>query len=130
MITLDGNKMSKSKGNVVDPDDYDPDELRNYLMFIGPYFDGGDWDDSKIKGIIKFHNRLRRWFGSASDEGEDIELGGFINTIDRGVETFKFNLVISGFMKFYNTHKNKTISSSTKDELMRIFHCFSPGFEI
>jgi len=51
MITKDGTKMAKSIGNVVNPDDYDPDELRMYLMFLGHYFDGGDWDDSKIKGI-------------------------------------------------------------------------------
>ena len=52
MITKDGSKMSKSTGNVVNPEDYDQDELRMYLMFIGHYFDGGDWDDSKIKGKV------------------------------------------------------------------------------
>ena len=40
MITKDGSKMSKSIGNVVNPEDYDQDELRMYLMFIGHYFDG------------------------------------------------------------------------------------------
>jgi leucyl-tRNA synthetase len=41
MILKDGQKMSKSKGNVVNLDDYDSDEIRFYLMFIGHYFDGG-----------------------------------------------------------------------------------------
>ena len=130
MITMDGHKMSKSKGNVVNPDDYDQDYLRNYLMFIGPYFDGGDWDDSKIKGISRFHGRLKRWLSEAVENGETIDMDKFIGTVDRSVETFKFNLVISGFMKFYNENKNKTISYQTRDEILKMFTCFAPGFEI
>jgi leucyl-tRNA synthetase len=43
MILNNGEKMSKSKGNVVSLDGYDPDTIRLYLMFIGHYFDGGSW---------------------------------------------------------------------------------------
>lgn len=51
MILNNGEKMSKSKENVINPSDYVQRELRFYLMFIGHYFDGGSWDDKNIKGI-------------------------------------------------------------------------------
>ncbi len=65
MVTRDGAKMGKSKGNAVDPDAYDPDELRLYLMFMGPYNEGGDWNDASIKGVSKFLKRMRAWVGPA-----------------------------------------------------------------
>jgi len=129
MITLNGNKMSKSKGNVVNPDNYDQDELRLYLMFIGHYFDGGDWDDSKIKGIRRFIGRFTKWMQSSSESGESIDLGDFIKTIDEYTESFKFNKVVSSFMEFYNMNKNKTINIETASELKMIFRSFAPGFK-
>ena len=48
MILNNGEKMSKSKGNVINLDSYDSDEIRFYLMFIGHYFDGGSWNDKNI----------------------------------------------------------------------------------
>lgn len=68
MVTRDGAKMGKSKGNAVDPDAYDPDELRLYLMFMGPYQDGGDWNDASIKGVTKFLNRMRAWLAPETPE--------------------------------------------------------------
>ena len=59
MILNGGEKMSKSKGNVVSLDGYDPDEIRFYLMFIGHYFDGGSWSDENIIGIRRFINRMK-----------------------------------------------------------------------
>jgi len=128
MITLDGHKMSKSKGNVVNPDDYDPDELRMYLMFIGHYFDGGDWDDSKIKGIRRFIGRFSRWNESSVENGEDIDITQFKEKIDNFTESFKFNKVISSFMEFYNKNKNKTISNKTSNEITEMIRCFAPSF--
>ncbi len=129
MITMDGEKMSKSKGNVANPSDYDQDEIRLYLMFIGHYFDGGDWDDSKIKGITRFVNRLRRWLENSSENGETLPLDDFIGKIDGYTESFKFNKVLSTFMEFYNKNKKKEISKETAKNLYNIFSCFAPGFE-
>jgi leucyl-tRNA synthetase len=53
MILNNGEKMSKTKGNVINPDDYQPSILRFYMMFIGHYFDGGSWDDKNINGITR-----------------------------------------------------------------------------
>ena len=60
-ITKDGTKMSKSKGNTVSPDEfieqYGSDTFRCYLMFMGPYDEGGDWNDKGIKGVDRFLRR-------------------------------------------------------------------------
>jgi leucyl-tRNA synthetase len=69
MITANGAKMGKSKGNAVNPDDYDQDELRMFLMFLGPYQDGGDWNDKGINGIRRFLGRMKRWL--LSGRGHD-----------------------------------------------------------
>jgi leucyl-tRNA synthetase len=121
--------MSKSKGNVVNPDDHDPDELRLYLMFIGHYFDGGDWDDKKIVGIRRFINRFTRWLAEANDEGEKIILNEFISKIEFNTERFKFNKVISTFMEFYNKNKGRTMNNETAEELRKILKCFAPSFK-
>ena len=127
-ITLNGNKMSKSKGNVVNPDDYDPDELRFYLMFLGHYFQGGDWDDSKIKGIRRFIGRMSRWVNSSEKAGVDINLDKLIETIDSYTKSFKFNKIVSTFMEFYNKNKNIKLSSKSANEIKTILMCFMPGF--
>lgn len=125
MITKDGHKMSKSKGNVVDPNDYDPNELRMYLMFIGPYTQGGDWEDTKIKGIRRFIGRWDRWTESATEGGEDLnDIKVLEETIDNYMNTWKFNKVISSLMEYYNKNKNKTISDDSKEKLNKIYNCF------
>jgi len=68
LIIKDGVKMSKSKGNVVVPDEYiskyGADTLRAYLMFIGPYSDGGDFRDSGIEGLNKFLRKVWKLLSS------------------------------------------------------------------
>ena len=61
-ITKDGFKMSKSRGNVVNPDEwverFGADTVRLYLMFLGPWESGGDWDDSGIQGHWRWLKRV------------------------------------------------------------------------
>lgn len=128
MITHKGEKMSKSKGNVINPDDYDASELRMYLMFIGHYFDGGDWDDSKIIGIRKFIGRMRRWTQEATADGQEISIDELTTKIDNFTMSFKFNKVISSMMEFYNSNKNKTINKETADKISAIMRVFAPTF--
>lgn len=128
MITKDGAKMSKSKGNVVDPMDYDSDELRMYLMFIGHYFDGGEWDDKNIKGIRRFLGRMGRWL---ADTGEDdIDTDDLLMYIDGYMNSFKVNKVVSTFMEFYNTNKGKRPTKECAAEIEEILQNFAPSFEI
>ena len=128
MITHKGQKMSKSIGNVVNPDDYDPDELRLYLMFIGHYFDGGDWNDQNIIGIRRFINKMKAWLNAASDSGQEIDIVKFEETIHNFTMSFKFNKVVSSFMEFYNKNKGITLTKEQAKQVEDIFKVFAPGF--
>jgi len=126
VIRKDGAKMSKSKGNAVSPDDYDPDELRLYLMFIGPYFEGGEWSDEHLVGQRRFLARMRRWL---TDKGSDrVDLSSFEDQVDRDVRAFKFNKVVSGFMEFYNRHKHLRPDGETARRIEEVLRVFAPGF--
>ncbi len=126
VIRKDGAKMSKSKGNAVSSDDYDPDELRLYLMFIGPYFEGGEWSDEHIVGQRRFLARMRRWL---EERGSDrIDLASFEEQVDRDVRSFKFNKVVSGFMEFYNRHKYLRPDADAARRIEAVLRVFAPGF--
>lgn len=129
MITKDGNKMSKSKGNAVNPDGYDQDEIRMYLMFLGPYRDGGDWSDSHIKGIRRFISRMKNWLGESSLEGEYIDgIPTLTQSIDSYNNNLKFNLIVSTLMSFYNKNKNTQLSIECARDIESILKCFCPSF--
>lgn len=92
MVIKDGAKMSKSRGNVVVPDDYiskfGADTLRCYLMFCGRYSDGGDFRDSGIFGMQKFLKRVWRLSGSVdqwvSNVSESVGLVGSVKLVSTG----------------------------------------------
>ena len=111
-ITKDGFKMSKSRGNVVNPDDwvgkFGADTVRLYLMFLGPWEAGGDWDDSGISGQWRWLNRV--WNLVLGD----VETGGdsagairrathaMIGKVTQDIERFRFNTMIAAMMEFTN----------------------------
>ncbi len=116
-ITKDGSKMSKSRKNVVSPDQfiarYGSDTFRIYLMFMGSYQDGGDWSDKGIVGIHRFLNRIWRLVhqiqeqGSTGPEGPGNDLRRAmhyaIKHVGQDVNRFHFNTAISRIMEFVNT---------------------------
>lgn len=126
MILKDGQKMSKSKGNVVNLDNYDSDEIRFYLMFIGHYFDGGTWSDKNINGIRRFISRMKEWMSRSGEEVIDIEL--FKKQIFAYTESFKFNKVVSSFMILLNENKSKNLTEQCKQELISILRIYMPAF--
>ncbi len=115
----DGNRMSKSRGNVVNPDDlvrrYGADVLRAYLMFIGPWDEGGPWNSRGIEGIWRFLARV--WAlvtvpaGEASVsaiqsvEASELEywMHNTIRRVTEQMEGFKFNTAIAALMEYANT---------------------------
>lgn len=113
MITgKNGIKMSKSKGNVVSPDDlvrdYGCDSLRLYELFVGPPELDSEWDDRGIDGVYRFLNRFWNLVqGSAAanvkETKEMIKLRHkMIYDITTRLESFSLNTVISGFMEYNN----------------------------
>lgn len=125
MILNNGEKMSKSKGNVVNLDNYDSDEIRFYLMFIGHYFDGGSWSDQNINGIKRFVQRFSNWM--QKEGAETIELSKFKKQIFDYTESFKFNKVVSSFMILFNENKNKELTTECKNEILDLLQIYMPS---
>lgn len=107
----DGEKMSKSKGNTVSPDEYvemyGADVLRGYLMFGFNYVDGGPWTDDGIKSLHKFYSKVERLVGAMTESKEKIDtlekaLHKAIFAIRTDIEKFQFNTCISRIMEYTN----------------------------
>ena len=128
MILKDGKKMSKSKGNIVNLDMYDSDEIRFYLMFIGHYFEGGSWSDENLIGIKRFISKMKEWMGKTGEEV--IDLTEFKKQIFRYTENFKFNKVVSSFMIFMNKNKHKQLTSDCKEEIIDLLNIYMPNFRL
>lgn len=112
MITKDGAKMSKNKGNVVSPDEtvdaYGCDSLRMYELFIGPPELDSEWDDNGIDGVYRYLNKVWKFVDEYKDKIIDTtpELdkakNKMIYEITNRLEALTLNTVISGFMEFTN----------------------------
>ncbi len=117
VLGSDGEKMSKSRGNVVNPDElvdkYGADTVRGYLMFIGPWDQGGPWDPKSIEGAQRFLNRV--WTvateASAADPAQasaddlrllDRRLHQTMLKVTDDYESFRFNTAIAAMMEFNN----------------------------
>lgn len=109
LLILNGAKMSKSKGNVVNPDDYidryGADALRLYLMFLGPFLDGGDFQDNGIRGVTRFLGRVWK-LGHApvsatelSDERSRAR-HHVVAAVTQGCREMHYNTAIAALMKY------------------------------
>ena len=125
MILNEGEKMSKSKGNTINPDDYDADELRFYLMFIGHYFDGGSWSDKNMNGIQRFNRRMKEWFSRTGNDTVDV--AQFQKTIFSYTDAFKFNKVVSSFMVLVNQHREKNLTPECKEQIAALLEIYIPS---
>ena len=122
MINFGGSKMSKSKGNIVDPEKYykthGADALRLYILFMAPPSDGVDWNDGGIEGTKRFLNKL--WENlhviielesneqkfTEFDDLIERKINQTIDSISNHLEKFEFNTVVSDLMKLNNELTN------------------------
>ncbi len=113
LIVREGAKMSKSRGNVVIPDEYveqyGADTFRTYLMFLGPYEEGGDFREQGITGISRFFDRV--WdsvvnfdLGDGPPETDDLvhKLHATIKKVTEDVSTLQYNTAIAAMMEYLN----------------------------
>ena len=132
----DGEKMSKSKGNTVSPDEYvdeyGADVLRGYLMFGFNYVEGGPWSDDGIKSIDKFYQRVGRVVDLISEEDTrypeiDKVLNNTIKSINEDIERFSFNTCIARIMEYVNSlSKLDKIPRYYIEKLLLVLAPFAP----
>lgn len=137
MILKNGEKMSKSKGNVVNPDDivkdFGADTLRMYELFMGPITASLEWKDDGVMGIYKWIQRVYRLFENkplnnetVSKEFENI-YHSFIKNVTNKIENFELNLAISEMMIFINEcYKLDSLNKDIMFSFIKILSCFAP----
>lgn len=140
LIIKDGAKMSKSKGNVVVPDEYikkfGADTLRTYLMFLGPVNQGGDFRDTGIEGMYRFLKRVWTLFHELRIKNQELrelkkeDLGIMHKTI-KGVtedlENLRYNTAIAKLMTWYNVlSKKKDVTFEEKEVYLKLLAPFAP----
>jgi len=135
-ITKDGAKISKSKGNVVNPDGYiahfGADVFRVYLMFMGPYEAGGDFSDRGIGGVVRFLDRL--WLlvqqhtativpGAPYGEARRM-LHQAIKRVTEDIAAFKYNTAIAALMTYLNYLETR--QDVTREEVQTLLILLAP----
>ena len=135
VLAEDNQKMSKSRGNVINPDDivkkYGADTLRVYEMFMGPFDQTIAWNSKSLNGISRFLNRIWRLVSDCMDNDKSspqaIKMINQLNKkIDEDLEKMKFNTAVSAFMEFLNfgLENKKEIG---KDVIERMLLLLSPA---
>ncbi|MEK7579828.1 MAG: class I tRNA ligase family protein [Patescibacteria group bacterium] len=132
----DGNKMSKSRGNVIDPDEivkkFGSDSVRMYLCFMGPYENGGLWDPKAIVGVFRFLNRVWNLINSKFQnfKTQNKELDKIFNKamkkIGEDIENLRFNTAVSELMKLLNEIENKELAKDQIKIFLKLLAPFAP----
>lgn len=154
ILGADGQKMSKSRGNTISPDDYiemhGSDVFRMYLGFGFAYTEGGPWNDDGVKAIAKFISRVERLvadIGSLPETSTEASAAGAkelqyarhyaIRAVTADAEKFQFNTSISRMMELLNAlnryqqnikAKDNALFRSTIEDLIRLMAPFAPHF--
>ena len=133
-IIREGAKMSKTKGNIVNPDRYyeqwGADTFRTYLMFLGPYEEGGDFRDQSISGVRRFLDRLWASAAEATSEGAaDPEvmrkLHQTIGKVTEDIPRLAYNTAIAAMMTYINTLRQGE-RTPHRDEVQPLIQLVAP----
>jgi len=138
----DGQKMSKSRGNVVNPDDvwrqFGVDALRVYLMFMGPYEGTMNWNNQALRGVARFLERMEKYFSRRIKElkkekgREDKKITAAINRlikkVSEDIDKFHYNTAIAALMKFLNQVEDNDwqLSKKQMEEWLKLLAPFAP----
>ena len=131
----DGEKMSKSKGNVVDPMDivrqYGADTLRIYVLFMGDYTAATPWSDDSVKGCKRFLDRVAGLTDimdkKQASDGFEIKMNKTIKKVTNDIEAMKFNTAIASMMALINDiYAEGTISKADLSVFLRLLAPFAP----
>jgi leucyl-tRNA synthetase len=131
MVTKDGAKMSKSKGNVVSPDEfvekYGSDVFRMYLMFMGPFTEGGDWSDRGITGVARFVERFYKMMQTeGSGEGMDQAVHQTVARASEAVNNMNFNVAIASLMELTNAAIQNGLNREQKEIVLKVLAPLAP----
>ena len=137
ILGTNGEKMSKSKGNVINPDDivqtYGADTLRVYEMFMGPLEASKPWSETGVDGARKWLDRVYRLIVESdklSDENDhslDFVYHSTVKKVTHDYETLGFNTAISQMMIFVNeAYKAKTVYRPYAENLVKMLSCIAP----
>ncbi len=137
LIIRDGAKMSKSKGNVVVPDEYierwGADTFRTYLMFLGPFEEGGDFRDAGISGVRRFLDRVWASVHGARTSGDPDpavlrKLHQTIRKVSEDIPRLQYNTAIAAMMEYVNVLRRgeRTAHRAEVEPLVPLLAPFAP----
>lgn len=134
VLAEDGQKMSKSKGNVVRPEtiinNYGADTLRVYESFMGPFDNTISWDPGSINGVYRFLTRV--WDLVLGDDLEkeekrtEVALGRLVRKVGEDIENMKFNTSVAAMMEFLNLAAKNGLTKEQKKKFLIVLAPFAP----
>ena len=137
ILAPDGQKMSKSKGNVISPDvivdEFGADTLRCYEMFMGPFDQAIQWNEQGVKGVSRFLTRLWDTIIECKDNKESsAEVIANVHKLNKKVSDdlskMKFNTPIASFMEFVNyiSEKKSELGRAEIERILKLLSIFTP----
>ncbi len=133
VLDKEGVKMSKSKGNVVNPDDmielFGADAVRMYMMFAGPLSEDVIWNEDGVVGIYRFLEKvwkLQEVIEDKMDTKIESEIHKTVKKVENDLERLKFNTAISAMMTLLNTISSSSISSEYYGIILQLLAPFAP----
>jgi len=136
VLGSDGSKMSKSKGNGVNPDDviesYGADVLRCYVLFMGDYAEESPWNEQGVRGVNRFLDRVSRLSEIVNESNElttkfEVQINKAIKKIGEDIDNLKYNTAIAELMKLINTfYEEKSISKEDLRIFLTLLNPFAP----
>ncbi|QZX48826.1 leucine--tRNA ligase [Mycoplasma sp. E35C] len=136
VLSEDGSKMSKSKGNIVNPDDlvlsHGADSVRTHIMFMGPLGASLAWSSKSLNGTRKFLERVYNLFDKVEindqpSEALNYDYHNFLKKTNEHLENFEFNLVVSEMMIFINAcYKQQQVNKEMLKNFLIVLSFYAP----